>query len=147
MLLFANGCYRKYPIRLMQALRQKRIGISGNPRVLERASSSFSMAAVILPSSSSAAAVSRLKEYNPRIRVAGSTMFWKLFRASKFGRRLLHAVFSIRKFSKTRASISLLEKVSKALAGVLTMGSPFRLKDVFSTTGMPVACPKRSIRR
>ena len=55
--------------------------------------------------------------------------------------------FSTRKFSRTKVSISLLQKVLKALAGVLTIGSPFRLKDVFSTTGTPVAWPKRSIRR
>jgi hypothetical protein len=35
----------------------------------------------------------------------------------------------------------------ESMAGVSTTGSPFRLKDVFSTTGMPVACSKRSIRR
>ena len=53
--------------------------------------------------------------------------------------------FSTIKFPRTRVSISLLEKVLKALAGVFTIGSPFRLKDVLSTAGTPVACPKRSI--
>src|SRR6266852_8763611 len=53
--------------------------------------------------------------------------------------------FSTRKFPNTRLSMSLLEKVLKALAGVVTMGSPRRLKDVFSKTGTPVALPKRSI--
>jgi hypothetical protein len=52
---------------------------------------------------------------------------------------------SIMKFSSTKTSISLLEKVLKALAGVFTIGSPFRLNEVFSTTGTPVDCPKRSI--
>jgi len=47
--------------------------------------------------------------------------------------------FSTRKFSSTKASISLFEKVCKALAGVFTMGSPFRLNEVFNTTGTPVA--------
>src|ERR1039457_6846718 len=53
--------------------------------------------------------------------------------------------FSIRKFPRTRVSISLLVKVLKALAGVFTIGSPLRLKEVLSTAGTPVACPKRSI--
>ena len=56
------------------------------------------------------------------------------------------AALSTTKFPSTRESISLLEKVLKALAGVLTIGSPFRLKDVLSTTGTPVAWPKRSIK-
>ena len=46
------------------------------------------------------------------------------------------------KLPMTSASISLLEKVLKALAGVFTIGSPLRLKEVFSSAGIPVACPK-----
>ena len=38
-------------------------------------------------------------------------------------------------------------KVLKACAGVSTIGSPFRLKDVFMITGTPVSSPKRSIMR
>ena len=38
------------------------------------------------------------------------------------------------------------EKVLKAFAGVFTIGSPFRLNEVFSTAGTPVACAKRSIK-
>ena len=49
------------------------------------------------------------------------------------------------KLPRTRASISLLENVLNALAGVFTMGSPFKLNEVFRITGTPVACPKRSI--
>src|ERR1700722_5344385 len=47
--------------------------------------------------------------------------------------------------SSTRVFISLLEKVSKALAGLLTIGSPLRLKEVLSRTGTSPACAKRSI--
>jgi len=54
--------------------------------------------------------------------------------------------FSTKKFSNTRLSISLLEKVLNASAAVFTIGSPLRLKEVLSTTGTPVACPKRSIK-
>ena len=53
---------------------------------------------------------------------------------------------STKKFSKTRVSISLFQKVWNALAGVLTMGSPLRLNEVLSTTGTPVAWPKLSIK-
>ena len=53
--------------------------------------------------------------------------------------------FSTIKFPRTSVSISLFEKVLKALAGVFTIGSPFRLKEVLSTAGTPVACPNRSI--
>ena len=49
-------------------------------------------------------------------------------------------------FSKTRLSISLRENVLNAFAGVVTMGSPLRLNDVFRMIGVPVACPKRVIR-
>ncbi len=55
-------------------------------------------------------------------------------------------VFSITQLSNTRQSISLLEKVLNAFAGVVTMGSPLRLNEVLSNTGTPVAWPKRSIR-
>ena len=42
-------------------------------------------------------------------------------------------------------SISLRKNVLKALAGVVTMGSPFRLNEVFRMAGIPVACEKRLI--
>jgi len=35
-------------------------------------------------------------------------------------------------------------KVEKASAGVATIGSPFKLKDVFKRTGTPVAWPNLS---
>src|SRR5271163_3125890 len=54
---------------------------------------------------------------------------------------------STRKLLRTKQSMPLLEKALNAFAGEFTMGSPRRLKDVFSTIGSPVACPKRSIRR
>ena len=38
-------------------------------------------------------------------------------------------------------------KVSSASVGVLTMGSPLRLKDVLSTSGTPVASANFSMRR
>ena len=44
-------------------------------------------------------------------------------------------------------SISLFPKVLSALAGVVTIGSPRRLKLVFSRTGTPVAWPKSSMAR
>ena len=37
------------------------------------------------------------------------------------------------------------ENVLNAFAGVSTMGSPFRLNDVFMITGTPVSSPNRSI--
>jgi hypothetical protein len=37
--------------------------------------------------------------------------------------------------------------VECALAGVVTIGSPFRLNDVLSTTGTPVCSPKLEISR
>jgi hypothetical protein len=39
----------------------------------------------------------------------------------------------------TSASMPLRRNVARASAGVLTMGSPRRLKEVFSSTGVPVA--------
>ena len=42
-------------------------------------------------------------------------------------------------------SMPLRLKVLYACSGVLTMASPFRLKDVFITTGTPVALPKVSM--
>jgi len=45
----------------------------------------------------------------------------------------------MRKWSITSVSIPLLIKVSKAFSGVFTIGSPRTLKDVFMSTGVPVA--------
>ena len=43
------------------------------------------------------------------------------------------------KLPNTRVSISLFEKVLNAFAGVFTIGSPFKLNEVLSTAGTPVA--------
>src|SRR5207247_7091480 len=48
---------------------------------------------------------------------------------------------------RTRRSIPERENVLRASAGVATIGSPFKLKEVFSTTGTPVSWPNASIRR
>lgn len=55
--------------------------------------------------------------------------------------------FLITKLSMYRVSISLFPNVFRALAGVLTIGSPRRLKLVLSRTGTPVASPNSSIAR
>ena len=55
--------------------------------------------------------------------------------------------FRTRQFPNTTASMPLRMKVLNASAGVFTIGSPFRLNDVFNTTGTPVASPKRLINR
>jgi len=60
-------------------------------------------------------------------------------------RKAYRADFSTRKFSMTNVSISLVLKVWKALAGVLTTGSPLRLNEVLRITGTPVAWPNRWI--
>ena len=49
--------------------------------------------------------------------------------------------------SSTSRSMPLLENVLNAFCGVLTMGSPFRLKDVFKITGTPVSWPNFSMSR
>src|SRR5262245_64944035 len=53
---------------------------------------------------------------------------------------------SIKQSPRTSASIPLWRKVRNASAGVLTIGSPLRLKEVFRITGTPVASPKVSMR-
>ena len=55
--------------------------------------------------------------------------------------RIVAIYFLIIKFSKTSISIPLLLKVLKAFAGEVTIGSPLRLKEVFRSTGTPVASP------
>ena len=55
--------------------------------------------------------------------------------------------FSTTQSPRTSTSIPLRAKVASASAGVLTIGSPLRLKDVFISTGTPVALPKRSMSR
>ena len=35
------------------------------------------------------------------------------------------------------------EESTEGIGGVVTMGSPFRLNDVFRIAGIPVACEKR----
>lgn len=52
--------------------------------------------------------------------------------------------FRIMKFSRTSTSMPLLLNVEYALAGVVTIGSPLKLKDVFKRTGTPVARPNLS---
>ncbi len=58
-----------------------------------------------------------------------------------------HLDFRTTKFSSSSRSMPLRAKVSSASAGVLTMGSPFRLKEVLSTSGTPVASANFSMRR
>src|SRR5437867_6477970 len=48
--------------------------------------------------------------------------------------------------SRTRRSIPERENVLRASAGVATIGSPFKLKEVFSTTGTPVSWPNASMK-
>ena len=50
-----------------------------------------------------------------------------------------HHALSITHPPNTSESIPLRKNVLNASSGVFTIGSPFRLKDVFSTTGTPVA--------
>ena len=59
----------------------------------------------------------------------------------------LHRAFRTTKFSSRSRSMPLRAKVSSASVGVLTMGSPLRLKDVLSTSGTPVASANFSMRR
>jgi hypothetical protein len=69
------------------------------------------------------------------------------FRSSRCARGSVcyKTYFSTTKFSRTSISISLFENVLNAFAGVFTMGSPFRLKEVFSSAGTPVAWANLSI--
>ena len=56
-----------------------------------------------------------------------------------------YPVFTIMHSPRTKASIPLWLNVRNAIWGVFTIGSPFRLKEVLSTIGTPVAYPKFSI--
>lgn len=115
---------------------------------VERLSFSSSMAATMVASSTKTTDESRPKAQMPSVSIAIEVLrFYSLNRNSS-GKSLLAVIqagFSTRKLPSTRLSISLFEKVLKAFAGVVTIGSPRRLKEVFNTTGTPVAWPKRSI--
>ena len=58
-----------------------------------------------------------------------------------------YSYFLTTKSSTYNVSISLLPNVFSAFAGVVTMGSPRRLKLVFNKTGTPVAWPNSSTAR
>jgi len=52
-----------------------------------------------------------------------------------------HHCLWMRQCSSTSTSMPQRRKVLKASSGVFTIGSPFRLNEVLSTTGTPVASP------